>query len=736
MLQFPVNDHRATEEDPDRFADHPEDDWDTSSGGANDVEIIPELKALGPRGVVSAQSMTLYDAEEGTGDWEKTNSQGAANVKQGWRVVRPLGMNADFLYWYDAGAYDATYSHFGEVTTRESFLQAEPDFQLTLFRYARPSSLPAGGYNYVEIELGLDGFGQWALGLPGPSELAPYKFPTLFWRESQADSWTRVRECNKSLTQKQVSGLRIGDPQVVTWETADGHIILNIDGARFVYWIPEEQRILQDPIIQAGPVKVIAYGARAAFNLSPLVYSTLSYAQQRYSLPVDTGIFNTGDITCYDVSWEPATGNNSTSVTVTENLESTELVGERILNRYRPRVTFESTTNRYRGICYLAQVDIEPSISAGVTSTYTTLNADVLISVRGELNSDHRNARCTVDLELNRADADAFANTWKGNNKATVTAGWDDGATQDNTTHFTGYLVGRPMLRDADHIERTRMQLVLRDGFHRLEKKRWVRLGCLVGWQIHAAFRRALNHWGFPDSMIQVWDGTQLVLVASLPGTTTTPTIPFGRRQGDLRFDFAANARAISCLNDLVDSVGWRWGWHRNGYWFLRPPVEYGDTPDFIVYDAQLSEDNIIHEAEGSVAFDATPEGRPFANNVWVEVTRGDEATVEWRRDGDSHTNSSAADFIGDDWWEVEVTRDVANPAQLAERILAERSQRQKTIRYNPRGQVDLWPDDFVQWQGTGLGVTHLSIFRNLRKSWRVDNGGNYDTEFEGVFIQ
>ena len=737
MIEYPVNDHRATEEDPDRFAAHPEDEWDTSSGGANDVEVIPGLKALAPRGVVSPVNMDLYDPATGLGRWDKTDQTGTnpPNLVQGWRAFRPQGLRADFLLWYGPpGAYDATTSFYGEVTTKDNYLPALPNFVLHAWRKPPPPDLPTAGYNYLEIQLGSDGFGLWSLGLPGPSELKAFKYPVLGWRKAATDSWTRVKECNKAISASKVGNLK-PYPQRVTWETVDNQIVLDIDGTQFVYWVPEYQRIPGVPVVQAGPVRVTVYGARAAFNISHLTYSTLSYAQQRYDTEVDTTIFNTGNISCYDLSWEPESPNVTATVTVTEEWQATD---GNLVNTYLPRVTFRSDSEWYRAVCYLAQLDIEPSITGGVSSTYVTQGKGVLVTANGDLSSEWRNARCKLVLEVGRADADALVAAWKGNNKVTIIAGWDDGATTDTATHFTGYLVGRPMVRDSAKPERVEITLNLRDGFHRLEKKRWLRLGNMTGWQIHEAYRRALNHWGIADALIQVWDTATSAMVTYASFTGTTPSIPLGDRKGELRFDFAADAQAITCLNELVEAVAWRWGYDRNGYWFLRPTVEYNSVAgaDFLIDDDTVSEGDMPLEVEGDVTFDATPDGKAFANNIWVEVTRGDEAIAVWKRDGASHTNSAAADFIGDDWWEVQLLKDGPNPEALAERILAERTQRQKTIRFRPLGQVDLWPDMFVEWDGTGIGLTANSIFRVTSKKWECQDGGRYTTTFEGVFVQ
>jgi hypothetical protein len=708
LQQFRFLDHFETRAGD--LSRHPMPEWDTSSEGQYNVEVIPELKAVGPRGVCGREDMTLYVPGVG-GDWQPTNSPGWPNCSNLWKTVYPVGHpRALCLFYYDArGAYDATAGYFGEVTSRFDW-PADPNLVLHAYRYAPNPTLPASRYCYVELQLlGDSQTGQWSLGLPVAGTEGQARYPRLGWRQAPADEWQVLREFR--VAPHEARALRSKPfEQVVTWETVDGHFLLNLDGRREVFYVPARYRREDGAAVAAGPVRIVVYGHAAIINLTPVRYPLGELAacavQRAEYFPVANTIF--GATPAFRaVAWEPEGTAASPGGTVTT-------VGDE--DRWLPRVTFTSTRDDRRAVAYLHEMDLAPTVSAGTSDPYATQGGNVLLQARGELTGDWRDAWCRVVLDVERS---AVANlpAWKGNNKLAVTAGWDDGEAEDVAPQFTGYLVEAAHLRSGQRPDRVALVLNARDGFLRLQRKHWQHLGCFAGWTLEAAFHRVLNQCGVPDLRISYTGDPNLV-------------IPYGERKTDLRFDFAEDVSVPEGLDRMVRACGYTWGVNQDGTWFCGPPVEYGGTPDFILDDDVVGPDAAVFALRADTVQDAAPRGRAFANSVFVRIDRGAEQELAWWRDADSHQEPSAEDFIGDDWWHLFVGHDEQSAATLAQRLLEERQTRRKLLHFRCVGKPSLFPDHFMEVNASGITVPAGSLFRIVRKRWEARPDGDFATEF------
>jgi len=710
LRQFRFRDHFSTR--PGDLSERPEPEWDYSAGGQYNVEPLPELRAVAPRGICDCADMTLYDPATGAGDWQMTNVSGLGNCSNLWKEFYPVGHpRAKHLFFYDSrGAYSSELGYYGEITSRFSFHE-DTNFTLEAFRYAPNPTLPQAGYCYLEVNLlGDSQTGQWALVLPVAGTEAQARFPRLGWRVTPGDEWQVLTEFHTDA--HEVGALRRKPfEQRITWETIDGHILLNIEGRRQVYYIPPALRLPEGPFIAAGPMRIIVYGHAAIVNVTQVKYPLGElvdcYVERAAYLPVDNTIF-TPTPECRSLAWEPeGTAAEASAPKTTEGDE----------DRYRPRISFTSPHNYRRAVAYLHQLDLPPVISDGESDPYETQGNDVLVSAEGRLTNEWRNAECVVALEMDRADVGGMPE-WKGNNKLSVVAGWDDGGSQDAATQFTGYLVKGLHHRDGRRPERVHIDLRARDGFIRLERKYWNNLGSFVEWTLEEAFHRILNQCGIPDGRISFGGDTGLV-------------IPAGARRSEPRFDFPADTRVPDGLNKLVSACGYVWGVDQSGTWFCRPPVEYGDTPDFTLDDDTLAAEDVTFRLSAENIDDPVRTvARGFVNSVFVRIDRSGEPEEAWRRDVASHQDENAADFIGDDWWHVFVGYDEQSASALAERLLAERQQRQKLLHFRCHGKPQLFPDHFVKVQATGIGVPQDSIFRIVRKHWWATSDGEFVTEF------
>lgn len=745
MLPFRVLDRSTAEEDPDDFALKPRREWDTSSAGLDNVEVISELKCLAPRGRALARDMAVAEFPSTT----SFSLPSWATYSDSW-IVRSLpagGGAADFLFFNDGRG-----GRVGEKTGDAGLgvLKSDPNFALRLYRYGTPRDAPTDSWSFVTIELlgnpESEWFGHWALVLPGPMSnlnqaatpvFRGYKFPVLLHRSTVGGAWVVMAEVRKAISESATANSK-AHYQTVTWETLDGHFIINIDGTRLVYHVPPEHRPadIDAPTITAGPVRLIVANAMAAVNISPVSYdASACFAQRDQEVDVDGAVFNAdsteGNSTKYLIAWTPSADGNSTTCTVTAEHQSTDGT----IEFYKPKVAFTSGDNYHRAACYFAQVDFPPSLSAGTSSPYATDGNDVLVAASGSISNEWRHNDCTLVLSVARGDADALVSSWKGYNRIIVTAGWDlTGAGSDIAVHFTGVLVAMPMLRPDDFTERTVITLRCRDDFALLERKYWQHLGNFTNFQLHLMFQRVLNQCGIPDDKIQVWDGSALVQVDTfVSGGGTTPTIPLGARRGELRFGFQEDVNVIDGLNAMIGRTAahWVWGYDQNGIWFLRPTPVWttGDTPSWTLDDTTVLRDTVTG-ARAIKLHDESESGFPFANNTFGMATRGDETESVWLRDKDSGQTAADPKFVGHDLWAVEGTQDGESPGALAQRMLTDRLQRTQILEFSaeptgtdisPKTLVELMPYDFIQASVTGAGVTDNSIFQILTKQWRCD---------------
>lgn len=761
MLPFDVTDRYNAEESPDDFALKPHREWNLS--GVENVEVIPELKCLAPRGLALPTSMDLANFDIlPAGASEPPTMPAWADFSDVWaeRTLRTEVGTAKYLLFYDGrGGYIGQVTGF--VGTGE--YAADPNFGIRLFRYATPRNAPAASNSWVEIQLlGIPTaeHRQWTLVLPGgwSEGTRGYKYPKLGQRTNNEDGssgpWTPVAEVRKAISESQVGHLK---PlyQWVTWETVDGHFVINIDGSRLVYAVPQEYRPADrtSPTLNRGFFRIIVANAPAAVNISKMSYPTATcYAERQYEVDVDSSVFNAdateANSNKYHVSWEPAYAGGLANVIVTAEHQSVD--GN--IRFYKPKVGFTATDKFRRAVCYLAQVDFPPTVSAGTSSSYATDGNDVLVSAHGELSNDWRSNSCDLTLNVPATDADALVANWKGNNKVTVTAGWDQtGTDSDTASHFYGNIASMDVSYDPRDGRRVYIDLNCVDGFRRLEKKYWQHLGNFTGWELHTMFRRVLNQCGIPNANIKIWDQSlatpALVLYDSFTGTT--PIIDVGTRRSEMRYQFRESQDVIGALNVMVNEHGWKWGQDESGFWFIKPPPTYSAAvgPDWTLDDDSTTLD-LTTGARAIHVYDATPMGKPFVNNVFVMGQRGDETLYSWRRDEDSHQLSSAANFIGDDWWTVEAANEGEDPDVVALKIIEDRLQRTKMLEFEAtptdtgssnKTLVELMPDHFIKVQATGLNIATDSIFQIVRKSWWCSDSPTdltYRASFTAKFVQ
>jgi hypothetical protein len=699
--------------------DRPEQEWDYTSNSNFAVVNIEPLKAIGPRPYVPSIDTALATWQISGGDLFGHNSQLWKEVYVSWPP------RAKFLSFYDSrGSYNGSVGYEGHIASR-FLLESDPNFCLRMFRSAPAPDLPLNGYHFVEVHVLGDGVsGQWSLVLPRTHGEGQRCYPTLYWRLNAAASWepkAEFRNAAHAATSAQAKDTR----EALFWETVDGHILLRIGEKWECYQIPPECQRDAEPFIPAGPVRVAVYGHAATVNLTQLKYQICdliinqAYAQYAQDVQVDHAVWASTP-TNRLVAWTPT----DTMTAIDEN--NTGTVGT--VKTYRPRILFASTNPYRRAVAYLAEVDFKPVLSAGTTSPYTTQGAGVLVSAKGSLNNDWREAECTLTCEMERSTADAWAASFKGNNKISVETGYMESGAGPGVTavHHTGYLTRPAMARDDQRKpERVEVTLTSRDGFVRLQRKCWQSLGCMADRTLISTFGRVLNQCGIPGTPTTsgVQSG-QMIFTGDV-----TAKLPLKTRKGDFSFDFPPDTAVVEALNKMTAALGYKWGVTQAGVWFCKAPVTYSGTPDFTLDDDTADVDAAVFSLRSELAQTEGVGGQPFVNYVLTRLKDGAQEDVGYWRSKESHQTPAAANFIGDDWWHVFVGYDEQSADALASRIISDRLQRHRMLHFRSP-QVALFPDHFVKVQATGINVPTDTVFQIVSKSWDAPSGGPYMAEF------
>ncbi len=110
----------------------------------------------------------------------------------------------------------------------------------------------------------------------------------------------------------------------------------------------------------------------------------------------------------------------------------------------------------------------------------------------------------------------------------------------------------------------------------------------------------------------------------------------------------------------------------------------------------------------------------------------GNDVIACWRFT-DSVSSPAADPFIGDDWWEVEIAPDGADPWLVAQFSGTELLRYRTLLVWETEGKPTLFPDHYVKVQVSGLNVATDTIFRILEKQGTLRPDGEFTCRFLGV---
>ncbi len=623
-------------------------------------EIIPVLRALGLRGYAVKADMSLDDWSVEAGDY--------------WKLARPAGRpRVAYLFWYDARP-----NRYGVVMSRVQF---EPRVALWLWRFAPPDGQTDPVF--VELTLHGDGLGPaYTVQIPLLDE--QYKFPRL-WRHDPGDDQPRLVD---ELQRYDITRLamRGGVYEQHVWvEETDGVLLISLSGAAepWVYQ-PDDG---EGP--SRGHVSVTVRGHCAMFNLQPIRYPSQGTARPVRYVRVPDWMTQTPD-------YIAVSGGHGT-VQVSEDSGSVD-------GWTRPLVTLRSTDPHKRPVVYLVHQYHRAEIGAGDSAPQSTAGQAKFVRLWWRRRM-WRGWRFRAEL----CDFDG-AYQWRGNEKVTVSAGWQAADTQV----MVGYLSGPARRREADELMgRPTVEAEGRDYIAaRLAGKKFMAWhGSPVGWNFAEWFKYVLGRAGVPETLVDVEDDGYVI-----------DAMPEKWRG---RYEFGHDVEVVQALDEIVRARGWVWGINELGQIWAGPEPQYSGTPDFVIDDDAASEaDRIVRVAAHRAVED-------FRNYVAVFPGRRAAEAVVWC-DEASHREASSDAFVGDDWWQVVAAPDEAKAEALAWRLFQDARRWRADIVWETPGKPKLRPGMFVQVQVDGLGLPAGSVFQIVQDVGLMDTARGV---FRSVFL-
>jgi len=386
----------------------------------------------------------------------------------------------------------------------------------------------------------------------------------------------------------------------------------------------------------------------------------------------------------------------------------------------RPKVTFSSASGTGRAALFRVQEYRTATIGDASSSPVSSSGRDTfrVMSLRGRLTSQWRGAEIEAVVEaLPEMNPDVF----KRNAKIEADVRLDDGDSW--TLMFTGYIT---------HIEREqeggRMGTIVRlrasDGIDaRLRHKLMVGYPSFDYWEVDAAFKYILNRCGIPDSMIEIDSD---ITNGTLGDFRNLPW--WGYREPVLEFDPATSV--VSAIDKMCELRDLEWGVGADGKYFLRPRQTHtAGYYDFEIDEADLDDDDQLE------VFTVEKPTDDIFNVLMVQSGWGAQANAKTYMDTDSMSNSSAINYIGDDWWRFEREAGGDDIGKLAGKVWNERLSSSRRVRWHTQYYPAIAPGAYVKFTISDMDVPSGSIFKIYSKQWQLE-GLRFSQTLEGVLVE
>ena len=677
----------------------------TSSYGwilTHDLEYIPELRALAPRGQAAPATMHLSDWTVNRGRWHESPTVGV--LKTSW------------LAFVDGRPGLLATGEYGDIKSKGSYAAAQ-QWWLLLPPVAENETDPV----FIDVRWFGDGVHpEYCLRIPYPGVTAPdtleihgiLEYPALYGRPRGVTGWALIDTWRDEVSVQQ--DMRLGaDVMGLRVEQDAGWWLLQFAGnaERWAYkgdWQAADGSSYAGVEITAGPVGIASVGRRLYFNVQEISYPTEVVATPATYLIVAPQV---NAYPTYHLLRDCPTG-----ATVTGEVDALSESAK------RPKLTFSATDTHKRALAYNV-AEVRPCLfTAATTTPRTTVGSDTmrLLRMSGEQDESLRGATAEVELipKLGYALPDLGVN-----DKATLQATFDNGASY--YTMHVGYLT--PPEYTTSGTEPTAVKAQVLDGIEaRLSGHKLIGSPSWAGWPIDEAFMLLLGYGGVPDSLIAVD-------AAIAPGWEGGYYLPVADPKGDLGLQPEPGTEVWQAIDEVMATRPVIWGWDPGlGKYVLRPrPVHTPGQYDWTLREDALTEDEIVFD------FRRVLTKTDFINYLMVMAGRGWRASSKLLVDIASIADPTADDFVGDLVQEVLFDPDVDDIDTYADEIWQVRNAFSDVCYWSLQGLANLTPGKHVRVYYASAGITSGSIYRVRSKHWALDSEqGRLQQEFEAVLVE
>ncbi len=671
-------------------------------------EYLEKLKAIAPIGQATFTDMALADWTVTQGAWAESSKAGA--------------LRTTHLHFYDTRPGLVALNEYGILTSKDDYL---PNLALSVWRF--PATNEETDPCVFEVHfLGSGTSPVYALTFPasGPAGSyyseqfgtanAQYTAPALIGRLPGDSTWTVIDENKTGGAPQQTKEVGQGAYyQGMTIEYTDGWLLVRAVGTSdtWAYSGPwyDHTGTLRNFALGAGKLQVRVCGHTAMFAVKELTYPASVVLRPSAYFFVSPP---------WNVT--PAYRLISTAPAGTGVTAAAQVFG----NGTRPALTFTST-GAARAVLYNVQEYREATVGNAQSNPLTTVGnpALQLVSIRGELASAWRGA--TLEAELKAAQGETLPEL-KTNDKVEAAVSLDGGTTW--VRQFVGYNVPLEKYLETEQVGRVRAKLHAASWDEARGRKKVLLWNCsFEGWAVDAAFRYLLNRAGVPDSLIDVHADVSVAKMGAYY------YLPVGNPKGERLLQFRQDESLVSALDQIAKLRGLEWGVDQDGKCFLRPPLVH--TPgyaDFTISDEVASSGDFR-------SFRRVRSVDDYFNCLLVLVGEGFNMAARLWQDAASMTEPTYRDYVGDDWWRVEMQPEGDNVQQIAARLWQGRTEGADLIYWKTSQNPELLPDMYLKVQVSGMDIPADSIYRITRKTWQVEDpegAARYTQELEAVLVE
>ncbi len=672
-----------------------------------DLEYIPPLNCIAPVNRIGRDDNGLGDAVVESGLWRVTGSAGY--------------LRTTWLHYYDGNPNRVAAGMHGSIYLNHTY---PTDLVFWTWRFpgtALDSDPPLvliwllGDGVCPVLMLALpgysngDGLAGSTLGLSGRA----FDRPLLCGRPIGGTQWTVLDE-GEDAGESQTIGEH-SQLQQITWEYLDGCALLRL-GDRSKWWCyggqwTDAAGVKHVYEQRPGPVRIQVCGHPAMFNLSEL-------AAPLSSVLVPRQFAGLGDLFAGDPNYRVISGSNNpagstpASITVLEDATAPA-------QQTRPVVHFASTDSTHRACLYAVQQYDAPVFAAGVSNPVATEGNATLSVVEATITLSRRWRGNSLTARIEAAPGETLGFI-KTNSKVGAHLSADNGATY--LTKFTGYVLPQEVGVEGEGVDQPGSDLHAADGPEaRLSKHTMLFHPSFEAWPLDEAFTYILGRAGVPESLLNIDAAITEAGGYVLPSAT---------RRGQRQFQYRGEETPIAALDHLTAALDCEWGYWVDGTYFLRPRFEWdGETVDFTL------EETPADTADFLLSFRGAQSVEDYINVLVALTECGSDSQARMLLDTVSWQDDTAASFIGDDWWHLEVLQEKRNLDSVAELLWARRHKLQRLVWFDLHAHPELLPEAFVECQIPGCDVPPGTVFRIVRDTCRIDAEGNVTDSFEAEVV-